>query len=802
MRFDISAAPFADVARLTQELGVSHVTAQVLARRGLGDPDAARAFLAGDAVHELADFGGLREAAALIVEHLGRGTTIVVHGDYDCDGVTSTAILVRVLRDLGGEPGWFLPSRREDGYGLAMHTVERLAQEGTGLLITVDCGITAVDEVARAQELGMEVIVTDHHQPRADGVLPGAPIVHPIVGSYPCVDLCAAGVAYRLAGALYAASGRDAALADADLELVALATVADCVPLVGENRRLVREGLHDLAMTQRPGLRALLRAGNADPGLLDEQTIGFRLAPRINAAGRMGRADAGVELLLTDDADRAQTIASELDAANAERRHVEQRITFAAEAQLAEFGEAPAYVLAGDDWHPGVIGIVASRLAERHHRPVVLIAFSGDQGTGSGRSIESFDLLAGLEAASAHLLRHGGHRAAAGCTIHRDGLGAFRDAFVAHAAQVLRPEDLVPSQRIDAVISGEEAHLGLAEELAMLAPFGTANERPTLLIPAARLADPRKMGEGRHVRFNVVSGAGRAAAVAFGRSALPDGADVGVDAAFSLEINRWNGAEEARLVLRGCGAPGAAPITLAGAPEDVLDGVWAEFSASEQPPPIASAGAPPASEDRRGSSLIGTIGALVASGDPVLVVAACAERRLRGLRGLIGGFTLCSWDALERDSSIAEGRVHFVALDPPLCEGHEAALRALGDGQVIHRAWGDPELRFSLYVLEHDHDLRPGLTALYRLLRDRPDAPLDELLRGPDDARWTAVYAGRLVRVLHELALVSVDLQDRTIVLAPEGERRDLADAPTYARLQARLEDGRRWLIRETRQAA
>ena len=266
----------------------------------------------------------------------------------------------------------------------------------------------------------MAVVVTDHHTPRGDGALPDAPIVHPRVGGYPCPDLCAAGVAYLVARALLRAAGRDPDEADVDLDIVALATIADCVPLRGENRRLVREGLLALAATKRPGLRALMAVAHCDPGAVDARSCGFRLAPRINAAGRLHRADAGLELLLTDDDERAAAIADELDHANSERRHVEQRILFEAEGQVAQQGDAPAYVLAGDGWHPGVVGIVASRVAERHGRPCVVIALDGEQGTGSGRSIPAFDLLGGLDACAAHLLRHGGHRAAAGCTIRRD----------------------------------------------------------------------------------------------------------------------------------------------------------------------------------------------------------------------------------------------------------------------------------------------------------------------------------------------------------------------------------------------
>src|SRR3954454_3756928 len=350
----------------------------------------------------------------------------------------------------------------------------------------------------------MDVVVTDHHSPRADGTLPDAPIVHPAVCGYPCEDLCAGGVAHKLAAALLRGAGRDPAEADGDLDLVALATIADCVPLRGENRRLVREGLRVLARTEKVGLRALMRVAQVDPGAIDARAVGFRLAPRINAAGRMHRADAGLELVLTTDEERAAQIADELDAANAERRHTETRILFEAEAQVAAAGEQPAYVLAGDGWHPGVIGIVASRIAERHHRPCVLIALDGAQGTGSGRSIPAFDLLGGLDACASHLIRHRGHRAAAGCSIARDAVDGFRAAFAAHAAGVLTPEDLVPRERVDAVVAGDELGFDLAKGLERLAPFGMGNPEVSLLVPAARLTDARPMGEeGKHIRFSV-----------------------------------------------------------------------------------------------------------------------------------------------------------------------------------------------------------------------------------------------------------------------------------------------------------
>jgi single-stranded-DNA-specific exonuclease len=297
--FDIAPVPFGDVVALERDLGVSHVLAQVLCRRGLADTDAARAFLAADEAYAPSAFAGIAEAVALALSHVNAGSVITVHGDYDCDGVCSTAILIGVLRSLGADVDWYLPDRASDGYGLGEETVERLASRGTNLLITADCAITAVAPVAAARARGMDVIVTDHHAARADGTLPDAPIVHPALRDYPCPHLCATAVAAKFAQALRASAGLGVGERPEELELVAIATVADVVPLVGENRRLVRAGLRALASTARPGLRALMHVAQVDPLRLDERVLAFRLAPRINAAGRLQRADSALELLLT-----------------------------------------------------------------------------------------------------------------------------------------------------------------------------------------------------------------------------------------------------------------------------------------------------------------------------------------------------------------------------------------------------------------------------------------------------------------------------------------------------------------------
>ncbi len=559
---------YAEARALADELELSEPVAITLVRRGYRTPEQALAFLAADESHDPDEFRSMGAAVARIEAAIACGERITVHGDFDVDGVCATAVLVGALRELGADCDWLIPDRLADGYGLSVANVELLGERGTKLLVTVDCGVTAVDEVAKARSLGIDVIVTDHHQPGEE--LPDCPILHPSLDGYPFHELCGTAVSWKLACALRASGtgspGSHArgvpgdpapdAVHDADLDLVALATVADVVPLVGENRSIVKRGLEEARRMRRPGMRALVEAAGCEPTRLDEGDLSFRLAPRINAAGRLYRADAGVELFLTEDPRRAQEIAVELSRANGERRATEREVANAAEAARRELPEAlrgaPALVVAGEGWHPGVIGIVASRLVERHHRPAIVISLDGEGGgRGSGRSIPGFDLLAGLEACAEHLTSFGGHRAAAGLALEAGSLEAFREAFVAHATELLGPEDLIKTERIDAMVGGADLGLDLAEELGRLAPFGMGNPGVRLLVPGAQVRDVRPMGqEGRHARFNLHSGAHRALGVAFGRSRIPVGADDTVDAAVRLEVNHWNGAVEPRVVLR------------------------------------------------------------------------------------------------------------------------------------------------------------------------------------------------------------------------------------------------------------
>ncbi|MDP9491074.1 MAG: single-stranded-DNA-specific exonuclease RecJ [Actinomycetota bacterium] len=549
----ITSCPHRESAQLAQELGISETTARVLVRRGYGDATTARSFLAGtDPGHDPGLLGDMDAACERIRAAIASKQRICVHGDYDADGICATALAVLVLRELGADVAWHLPSRFEEGYGVSGETLDRLAGEGCGLVLTVDCGITAVAEVARAKELGLEVVVTDHHRPGEE--LPDCPIVATRPSDYPFPELCGTGVVYKLGQALL---GPGAEALRRHLDLVAIATISDVVPLVDENRYLAREGLKALARTQKLGLQALMRSAGVDPAAVDAGAVGFRLAPRINAAGRLSHPETALQLLLTDHETEATEFAGRLEELNRERQGVEDRIVREAVAQVEAWPESRrlrrGYVVADAGWHEGVIGIVASRLVERFHRPVVLIAGTEGDWKGSGRSIPSFDLHAALGACSEHLSRFGGHRAAAGLSIDPARVGAFAEAFGAAVDAELPEEELEPRTTVDAVVSGEELTLDLCGELGHLAPFGLGNPGVTLLLPSCDLSDVAQTADGKHLRFRVRHRNRPAgSAIAFGLGSRADSArrEVRHDVLFRLEENRWNGTVSPQLVVR------------------------------------------------------------------------------------------------------------------------------------------------------------------------------------------------------------------------------------------------------------
>jgi single-stranded-DNA-specific exonuclease len=534
----------AEVESLARELEVSEVLASVLARRGYGRAEEARAFLAAELpTHDPLRLGDMREACDAIRAAIATGTKICVHGDYDADGICATALAVLVLRELGADVTYHLPSRFDEGYGVAAETLERLAGEGVGLVLTVDCGVTAVEEVAAARAGGLDVVVTDHH--RAGEELPSCPVVGPYRGDYPFRELCGTGVVWKLGQALL---GAESAALARHLDLVAVATVADVVPLVDENRGLAVAGLRTLARTQKPGLRELMRVARVDPATVDAGAIGFRLAPRLNAAGRLGRPEAALELLLCDEREPAARLAQQLEDLNRERQAVEERILREAVDEIESWPEPRrkhrAFVVAGADWHEGVIGIVASRLVERYSRPVVLIAGTDGDWKGSGRSIAGFDLHDGLRQCAGHLERWGGHAAAAGLSIKPENVLAFSEQFAAIGDGALAEDDLLPPALVDALVHGRDLTLELCEELARLAPFGLGNPGVTLMLAGCELTDLAAVGEGKHLKFRVrEDGRDSGSAIAFrlGRR-LDSLRRPGVyDLVFRLEANQWNG---------------------------------------------------------------------------------------------------------------------------------------------------------------------------------------------------------------------------------------------------------------------
>ncbi|MFL5901970.1 MAG: single-stranded-DNA-specific exonuclease RecJ [Solirubrobacterales bacterium] len=798
---------------LSAELGLSDPVAIALVRRGYRTPEAARAFLAADESHEPGAFESMGAVVDQVLGAIRDERRITVHGDFDVDGVSATALLVGALRELGAECDWLIPDRMADGYGLSRENVQKLAERGTNLVITVDCGITAVEEVALARELGMDVVVTDHHQPGSE--LPDCPILHPALDGYPFEQLCGTAVAWKLACALRGASGAGspgarsrgvpgdpAPDAPSDLDLVALATVADVVPLVGENRSLVKRGLEEVRRARRPGMRALLAAAKCDPSQLDEGDLAFRLGPRINAAGRLYRADAGVELFLTEDDQRAEEIAAELSRANGERRATEREVANATEAALRELPDhlrdAPALVLAGEGWHPGVIGIVASRLVEKHHRPVIVIALDGEGGgRGSGRSIPGFDLLAGLGACAEHLGQFGGHKAAAGLELAEDKLDAFREAFAAHAAEVLGPEDLKRTERVDAIVGGASLGLDLAEELRQLAPFGMGNPGVRLLVPSARVRDVRAIGEGKHARFNLHSGAHRAIGVAFGRSTLGVSEEDPVDVAVRLEVNRWNGAVEPQVVLR--------ELYPRDRDEDALDALewWRRFEDELARDPErhleaqdAEVGGYPRRILTSANAPAAVAGELASCGESV--IAVCADSALRA--GMASqGLRLADYAEIERSPGLCRDFTHVVLVDPPAFAILEPALsRAAQEGGYLHRVWGETEWRFALGVLDERFARRPTLIVSFRDLRDAGEASGEELrqaLLGSGPHPRSPETAARCFHVLTELGLAHgtpAGGAGRVGVVSSEGT--DLERSAAFRAYSARHQEARKYL--------
>ena len=565
----------ADPARalaLANSLRLPIPLAALLVQRGIDSEIAARRFLR-PALQELADphtLAGMDQAVFRITEAVRSGTRIMVHGDYDVDGQCGTAMLTRVLRAAGADVLPFLPHRLRDGYDLGSAGVAAAREAGVRLIITCDCGITAVAAVEQARAAGIDVIISDHHLPGPE--LPAAvAIINPQRpdDQSNLKQLCGTGVAFKLVQALVPALGLSVNLPYHLLDLVAMATIADIVPLIGENRIMVRHGLKLISETRWVGLRALVRVAGLEGREIRSGQVGFVLGPRLNAAGRVGDAQDGLRLLLTDDEAEADNLAHRLEGLNVQRQALDQRILEEAIAQVEREVDAehtPAFVLAAEGWHPGVVGIVASRVVERYGRPTFLVAFEGDIGKGSGRSISRFDLHAALQRCGDLLDRYGGHHMAAGVTLRRDRLEAFRERFISVARESLAPEDLGPEQRVDLVLELSEVSADLERLCRHLEPCGMGNPAPVFGVRGVSLNGARRVG-GSHLRGTLAHSSVRLPAIGFQwADRVPwvvqaPGIPPVVDVAFRLEQHTYMGETglQARLMAL---APslGAAPV--------------------------------------------------------------------------------------------------------------------------------------------------------------------------------------------------------------------------------------------------
>ncbi len=576
--------PHPQAQALAGRLKASPVLAQALLNRGLSDPEACRQFLS-PTPKDLLDpsaLANLPKAAQRIARAIGDKEKIVIYGDYDVDGITATAILWHAIHTLGGKADFYIPHRLEEGYGLNTEALHQIIDHGARLIITVDCGVTAVEPAEVARQRGVDLIITDHHEWKTDpgsegtgqtpppALLPDCfALVHPRLpgesGAYPNPHLCGAGVAFKLAwgvGQAVAGGSRvDEAfrrfLIDATA-LAALGTIADVVPLVGENRTLASYGLSGLKQSTLTGIQALIDSAGLGGQTLDSYSVGFRLAPRLNACGRMGHAQLAVEMLTKADATRAREIADYLERQNRQRQSVERKILEQAMAQVAEHGldseEHRALVLGGEGWHPGVIGIVASRLVDRFHRPTVMVGFNNGCGQGSARSIAGFHLAQALNACGEWLDAHGGHEMAAGLRLSADKFEAFRHAFYDYAAQTVSPEML--QRRLDLELCAElsQITLPMVAELKRLGPFGHGNPKPLLCCRGLTMAaDARRVGKGGdHLQLMVRQGNATMKCIAFNAGDWYDRLKTGtaIDLAAEAALNHYNGRTTVELEIK------------------------------------------------------------------------------------------------------------------------------------------------------------------------------------------------------------------------------------------------------------
>ena len=559
-RWVLKQADEALIARQAEQLNISPFLARLLVLRGLADAEAAKTYLSSSLRSDLPSpfaMAGMAAAVERIVGAVKNKELIGIWGDYDVDGTTGAAVLVSFLREIGAAPVYHVPHRVEEGYGLNVEGLKRLRERGVDLVVTVDCGISNAYEVEAARGFALDIVVVDHHQP-PDELPPAVAVIDPHRRdcSFPDKGLCAAGLAFYLVIALRAKlrdAGWFAGGEDPDvrryLDIVTLGTIADMVPLQGVNRTLIRRGLAELAGSTRPGIVALKQVARIQAGEVSAGQVGFQLGPRINAAGRVDYGIKVVELLTTDSSDVAMRIAQELDEHNRERRAIEAEVLEQALAQAEErVNGADRYslVLSGESWHAGVLGIVASRIVERFHRPTVVIGFNGGAGKGSARSIRGFHMVEGLRRCAGHLDKFGGHEFAGGLSVKTEKIEPFAGAFEGVVRERLRADDLLPLLEIDAPLSLPDIGFSLMRELEALKPFGIGNPEPLFMTRGLEVCERKLFPAGARFRFR--QNARVIGAVAFGAGEdFPGAPGTKVDVAYRLSENEWNGSSSVEM---------------------------------------------------------------------------------------------------------------------------------------------------------------------------------------------------------------------------------------------------------------
>jgi single-stranded-DNA-specific exonuclease len=546
-----------EVQEVSQKLGISKLLAKVFLSRGIDDPSYIKEFInpSPDKFHDPFLLKDMDKAVDRIWQAIEDKEKIIIYGDYDVDGTTSISILKDYLSSVGICADYYIPDRMDEGYGLSIEAMDKIVETGVTLMITVDCGITAIEEVAYAKAKGIDTIITDHHEckpeiPDAIAVIdPWRPDCY-----YPFKELAGVGVVLKLINAMNIKYGLGRNFIDY-LELAALGTIADVSRLTGENRIIAKFGMERMKSTSNIGLRMLIEKSGLKEKVINTYTIGFVIAPRINAAGRIGDAGRIVDLFTRDSEDEAERIALELNEENSKRQETEQEILQEAydiiESDL-EYLKRKVLVVAGEGWHKGVVGIVSSRITEKYHRPSILISIEEGEGKGSGRSVEGFNLFKALSHCEHLLDKFGGHELAAGLTLPEDNIPLFKEAINKYADTVLRDEDLIPRIKVDAYINDDDITLENIRELQKLAPFGTGNPSPVFACRGLKISDIKTVGSGKHLKLVMKTGDIYVDAIGFNMGDMVDAFNSGdtVDAAFSLEINSWNNIERSQLVLK------------------------------------------------------------------------------------------------------------------------------------------------------------------------------------------------------------------------------------------------------------